>query len=99
MRNLSIALMVFAFLVLLKQLQAAINLYIGYSSLNAFGVSDKQIYNWEKPYVYLFLVFSVACIFSIFFNVKKKYIISDIISVIIIVSYFVIPLFGITWLK
>jgi len=97
MKIISSILTIFSLLILLRVLHSAISLYIGYPGLKEFGIPLQRVNEWEMPYVILFILYCVACAFSIFFNVKKRYIISDVVSIIIIASYFVIPLFGLKW--
>lgn len=99
MKILSIILTGLSLLILLRVLHSAISLYMGYSGLKEFGIPLKQVNTWELPYIVLFILYSIACVFSVFFTVKKRYILSDIVSIVIISSYFVIPLFGFQWLK
>jgi len=99
MKILSTLLTGFSLLILLRVFHSAISLYIGYPGLKEFGIPLKQVNNWEMPYIAMFILYGIACAFSVFFNVKKRYIISDVVSIIIIASYFVIPLFGFQWLK
>jgi len=95
----SIGLNVVLFFVLISVFHSAISLYLGYNSLQVFGVPIQSVNQWEMPFIILFLFYLIAFSVVIFFNIKRKYIISAIISALMILIYFILPLFGFEWLK
>lgn len=99
MKILCIIFIVILAIVVFRALGAATSLYMGYESLNNFGVSLQQINNWELPYALSFIVYATSLGFSIYFFVKKKYSFSVVVSVIMVVVYSIGPYLGYAWLR
>ncbi len=93
MKTLSIILTALLFFIFGRLFQQATQLYGGYASLKAFGVTVEQVNAWERPFIILSVIYFIAFAFSLFFNIKKKYITNSVISGVMIMTYFFIIIF------
>jgi hypothetical protein len=67
-----------------------IRFYSGYNSLLTFGISKEQINSIATPYIVLSVLYFIAFFLCIFLIVKKRYLISIIVSAKMLVVYIVI---------
>jgi small-conductance mechanosensitive channel len=98
MKIASIVLNVLLFFVLFAVFHSAISLYMGYKSLHSFGVPIQSVNEWEMPYIIVFAIYCIGSGFSLFFNVKKQYTLSYVISCVMVLAYLFAPFFGFNWL-
>jgi|GEM_PF-7042589 len=76
-----------------------IRVYDHNGALKTFGVDNELIDSLAKPYFILMGVYFVAFLLSIFFNIKKKYVLNTMFLSIMVVFYMVITVLGVQWLK
>jgi hypothetical protein len=63
------------------------------SAFRVFGFSNDFIFEATKPAIILCSIFIVAFAISVFLNVKKKYVANVIVAGIMMLAYFLQPLF------
>jgi len=90
---LSIFLTVFLLDPIIYFLLHILSLYDTNGTLKTFGFSDKVIFQLAMPSLILIVIYSVAFLLAIYFNIKKKYLTNSIFSGTMIIAYFIIAWF------
>jgi len=87
MKTLSLIFSILLFLPVISFSLSIMQLYDKKGPLKSFGLTNQQIAPLATPNIIFLLIFMSAFLFSIFFNIKKKYVANSILfSITIILS-------------
>lgn len=91
MKAISIILNVLLLIPLYKLIMVATQLYRNHDSLQGYAISNDQVYEFEKPYIILSIIYAFVGLVAIGLNYKRKYIINIVLCTLAII-YFIIVL-------
>jgi len=70
-----------------------LSLYDSNGTLKTFGISDKVIFQLAMPSLILIIIYFLAFLLAIYFNIQKKYLTNSIFLGTMIIAYFIITWF------